>query len=120
MTTPPITVRPVHVADLMPEDQLMPVYVYVVEHPEGKILVDTGMTQLHPLVDDMNPRILPLAKHSWIPRPSTWSSTPTCTSTTAEATTSTPGVPIYVQSQELDDALTLDDYTIRDWVDAPG
>src|SRR5690242_19657032 len=30
------------------------------------------------------------------------------------------GLPIYVQRQELDDARTQDDYTIRDWVDAPG
>jgi N-acyl homoserine lactone hydrolase len=30
------------------------------------------------------------------------------------------GRPIYVQRRELDDARTEDDYTIREWVDAPG
>jgi N-acyl homoserine lactone hydrolase len=30
------------------------------------------------------------------------------------------GKPIYVQRQELDDARSQDDYTIREWVDAPG
>jgi N-acyl homoserine lactone hydrolase len=29
------------------------------------------------------------------------------------------GKPVYVQRQELDDARTKDDYTIREWVDAP-
>ena len=30
------------------------------------------------------------------------------------------GKPIYVQRRELDDARNEDDYTIREWVDAPG
>ena len=30
------------------------------------------------------------------------------------------GRPTYVQRRELEDARSLDDYTIRDWVDAPG
>ena len=30
------------------------------------------------------------------------------------------GRPIYVQRRELDDARSLDAYTIREWVDAPG
>jgi hypothetical protein len=30
------------------------------------------------------------------------------------------GKPIYVQRRELDDARSKDDYTIREWVDAPG
>src|SRR5688500_7602444 len=30
------------------------------------------------------------------------------------------GRPIYVQHLELDDARSKDDYTIREWVDAPG
>ena len=30
------------------------------------------------------------------------------------------GRPIYVQRRELDDARSEDDYTIREWVDAPG
>jgi L-ascorbate metabolism protein UlaG (beta-lactamase superfamily) len=30
------------------------------------------------------------------------------------------GRPTYVQRRELDDARSLEDYTIKDWVDAPG
>jgi N-acyl homoserine lactone hydrolase len=30
------------------------------------------------------------------------------------------GRPVYVQRQELEDARTKDDYTIREWVEAPG
>ena len=43
-----ITITPVHVADLLAEGELMPVYVHVVDHPDGRVLVDTGMTELHP------------------------------------------------------------------------
>jgi N-acyl homoserine lactone hydrolase len=46
--------------------------------PRGRILVDTGLTELHDAVADM------------------------------------------VQRQELEDARTEEDYTIREWVDAPG
>ena len=45
-----ITVTPVQVADLLAEGQLMPVYVHVIDHPEARVLVDTGMTELHPAV----------------------------------------------------------------------
>jgi hypothetical protein len=43
-----ITVTPVHVADLHVEGELMPVYVHLIDHPDGRVLVDTGMTELHP------------------------------------------------------------------------
>ncbi|MFL6132636.1 MAG: hypothetical protein ACJ72A_07530, partial [Nocardioidaceae bacterium] len=29
-------------------------------------------------------------------------------------------MPVYVQRRELDDARSQDDYTIREWVEAPG
>ena len=40
----------------------MPVYVHVIDHPEARVLVDTGMTDLHPLVADMDPRLRPLSE----------------------------------------------------------
>ena len=58
----PITVTPIFVADLLAEEERMPVYVHVIEHPDARILVDTGMTELHPLVADMDPRISPLSE----------------------------------------------------------
>ena len=33
----------------------MPIYVHVVDHPDARVLVDTGMTELHPAVADMDP-----------------------------------------------------------------
>ena len=43
----------------------MPVYVHVIDHPDGRVLVDTGMTELHPLVADMDPRLNPLSKQAF-------------------------------------------------------
>lgn len=119
MSTPPISIRPVHVADLAPEGYPMPVYVYVIEHPDGTVLVDTGLTELHPLIDDMSPRILPPTKDELDP-----SSIDMVVNTHLHfdhcgGNRLYPGIPIYVQGQELDDALSLDDYTIREWVSAP-
>src|SRR5829696_4417329 len=54
------TITAVLVAHLVAEDELMPVYVHVIEHPDGRVLVDTGMTELHPAVADMDPRLVPL------------------------------------------------------------
>ena len=42
-TAPAITVTPVRVADLLAEDERMPVYVHVIDHPDARVLVDTGM-----------------------------------------------------------------------------
>jgi N-acyl homoserine lactone hydrolase len=115
------TLTPVLVAELLAAEERMPVYVHVVDHPDARVLVDTGMTQLHPAVADMDPRLIPLS---------------------AQADFDVSGIdivvnthlhfdhcggnhlftgrPIYVQRRELEDARTEDDYTIREWVDPPG
>jgi N-acyl homoserine lactone hydrolase len=115
-----ITVTPVHVADLVAEGELMPVYVHVIHHPDARVLVDTGMTELHPLVADMDPRLTPLSTQDF-------------DIAGVDIVVNThlhfdhcggnhlfPGRPIYVQREELEDARTQDDYTIREWVDAEG
>jgi N-acyl homoserine lactone hydrolase len=115
-----ITVTPVHVADLIAEGEVMPVNVHVIDHPDARVLVDTGMTELHPLVADMDPRLKPLSTQDF-------------DIAGIDIVVNThlhfdhcggnhlfPGRPIYVQRQELDDARTQDDYTIREWVDAEG
>jgi len=58
----PITVTPIFVADLLAEDERMPVYVHVIDHPDARVLVDTGMTELHPAVADLDPRLRPLSE----------------------------------------------------------
>src|SRR4026207_1067762 len=56
-----ITITPVRVAARVAEGERMPVYVHVIDHPDARVLVDTGMTQLHPAVADMDPRLMPLS-----------------------------------------------------------
>ena len=117
---PSITIKPVLVAHLDAAGEQMPVYVHVIEHPDGLVLVDTGFTELHPAVADMSPTIVPLNEQEF-------------DLAGIDAVVNThlhfdhcggnhlfAGKPIYVQRQELDDARTLEDYTIREWVDAPG
>src|SRR3954454_1678476 len=57
-----MTITPILVADLLAEGERMPVYVHVIDHPYGRVLVDTGMTELHPLVADMDPQLRPLGE----------------------------------------------------------
>src|SRR5437763_6345509 len=118
--TASITITPVDVADLLVEGELMPVYVHVIDHPEARVLVDTGMTELHPLVADMDPRLSPLSEQGFDLAGidivvNTHLHFDHCGGNHLFA-----GRPIYVQRRELDDARSLDDYTIREWVDAPG
>src|SRR6476619_5813816 len=119
-TAAAITVTPVHVADLVAEGELMPVYVHVIDHPDARVLVDTGMTELHPAVADMDPRLEPLSEQDFDLSAidlvvNTHLHFDHCGGNHLFA-----GSPIYVQRQELDDARSEDDYTIREWVDPPG
>jgi N-acyl homoserine lactone hydrolase len=64
VTTPP-TITPLLVADLLAEGERMPVYVHVIDHPDARVLVDTGMTELHPAAADLDPRLRPLSKQDF-------------------------------------------------------
>ena len=114
------TIRPVRVADLLAEGERMPVYVHVIDHPNGRVLVDTGLTDLHPAIADMDPRLTPLSEQDFDLASidivvNTHLHFDHCGGNHLFA-----GRPIYVQRRELDDARSQDDYTIREWVDAPG
>ena len=98
----------------------MPVYVHVIDHPDARVLVDTGMTELHPAVADLDPRLLPLSEQDFDLAGidivvNTHLHFDHCGGNHLFA-----GRPIYVQRRELDDARSEDDYTIREWVEAPG
>jgi N-acyl homoserine lactone hydrolase len=115
------TITPVHVADLLAAGDIMPVYVHVIDHPDGRVLVDTGMTELSPLAEDMDPRLRPLNEQQNFDVAAIDMVVNThlhfdhCGGNNLFA-----DKPIYVQRAELDDARTLDDYTVPEWVDFPG
>jgi N-acyl homoserine lactone hydrolase len=115
-----ITVTPVHVADLVAEGEPMPLYVHVIDHPDGRVLVDTGMTELHPaVVEALDPTLRPLSEQDFDLAGvdivvNTHLHADHCGGNHLFA-----GTPIYVQRRELDDARSDDDY-LREWVDAPG
>ncbi len=107
-------------AELLVEGDRWPVYVHVIDHPDARVLVDTGMTELRPEVADMDPRLQPLSEGAFDVAGidivvNTHLHFDHCGGNRLFA-----GKPIYVQRQELDDALGQDDYTIREWVEAPG
>jgi N-acyl homoserine lactone hydrolase len=90
-----------------------------IEHPDGLVLVDTGMIDSTPELDD-----------EWQPTPHPLPAdlvrrvaVVVCTHLHFDHCGGNrlyPGTPIHVQRRELADALTMDDYTIREWVDFPG
>jgi N-acyl homoserine lactone hydrolase len=109
-------VRPVHVSDVLVEGEPWPGYLHVIEHPGGRILVDTGMIDSTPELDeDWHPTIYP----ERIPR-----EVPLVINTHLHfdhcgGNRLFPGTPIYVQRRELE-AAREPDYTIREWVEFDG
>lgn len=90
-----------------------------IEHPDGLVLVDTGMIDTTPELDE-----------EWQPTPHPL---PAELVGRVAVVVNThlhfdhcggnrlfPGVPIHVQRRELADARTKEGYTVREWVDFPG
>ncbi len=118
----PITITPLLVAELWVEGEWMPVYAHVIDHPDARILVDTGMTELSPVVvEAFNPRLYPLNAQDLDLAGidmvvNTHLHADHCGGNHLFA-----GKPIYVQRRELDDAHSnAEEYPMREWVDAPG
>ena len=119
MPSPP-TITPILVADLLVEGERWPVYVHVIDHPDARVLVDTGMTELHEAVADLDPRLTPLSEQDFDLASvdivvNTHLHFDHCGGNHLFA-----GRPTYVQRRELEEARSKDDYTINAWVDAPG
>ena len=115
-----ITVTPVLVADLVAEGEPMPLYVHVIDHPDARVLVDTGMTELHPFAAELEPRLRPLNEQDFDLAGidivvNTHLHADHCGGNHLFA-----GKPFYVQRRELEDARSDEDEYLREWVDAPG
>jgi N-acyl homoserine lactone hydrolase len=92
---------------------------HTIDHPDGLVLVDTGMIDSTPELDE-----------EWHPTPHPLP--PELVERVAVVVITHmhfdhhggnrlfPGVPIHVQRVELEDARKQDDYTIREWIDFPG
>jgi N-acyl homoserine lactone hydrolase len=105
-------------SELVVEGATWPGLVHTIEHRDGLVLVDTGMIDSTPEVEDMHPTPHPL--------PDELVSRVAIVINThlhfdhCGGNRLFPGVPIHVQRRELADARTQDDYAIREWVDFPG
>lgn len=118
--TASITITPVLVADLLAMQERLPVYVDLVDTPDGRVLVDTGLTAQHPAAADLDLRLQPLTGKDL-----DLASVDLVVNTHLHADHCGgnhlfAGRPVHVQRVELEDARSLPDYTITEWVDAPG
>jgi N-acyl homoserine lactone hydrolase len=97
----------------------LPGFSDTIEHPDGLVLVDTGMIDTTPAIEDDG--------EEWHPNP-----LPDELVSRVAVVVNThlhfdhcggnrlfPGIPIHVQRRELADARTKHDYTVREWVDFP-
>jgi N-acyl homoserine lactone hydrolase len=102
-------------AELLVEGERWPVFIWTIDHPAGLVLVDTGMIDVRPEVEDMSPT----------PHPENIPRDVVCVINThlhfdhCGGNRLFPGVPIHVQARELADARSLV-YTIPEWVDFDG
>ena len=109
-------VRPVHVSDVLVYGEPWPGYLHVIEHPHGRILVDTGMIDSTPELDEeWGPTIYP----ERIPREAALVINTHLHFDHCGGNRLFPGVPIYVQRRELEAARELG-YTIPGWVEFEG
>jgi N-acyl homoserine lactone hydrolase len=98
----------------------LPGFSETIEHPDGLILVDTGLMDTTPAIDgegeEWRPHRLPAELVGRVAIVvNTHLHFDHCGGNRLFA-----GVPIHVQQRELADARTRDNYTVREWVDFPG
>ncbi|HYZ76843.1 MAG TPA: N-acyl homoserine lactonase family protein [Gaiellaceae bacterium] len=109
-------VRPVHASDVLVEGERVPGHLHVIERPDGRVLVDTGMIDSTPELDeDWHPTTYP----ERIPRDVALVINTHLHFDHCGGNRLFPGIPIHVQRRELE-AAREPDYTIPEWVDFDG
>jgi len=93
-----------------------PVFVHTIDHADGLVLVDTGMIDSTPELDE---EWEPVPRSENVPRDVVCVINSHLHFDHCGGNRLFPGVPIHVQARELADARAVDGYTIRDWVDFP-
>jgi N-acyl homoserine lactone hydrolase len=109
-------VRAIRYGDVEVEGERWPGFLHVVEHPRGRVLVDTGLIDSTPALDE-----------EWSPRfhPATIPRDVVCVINThlhfdhCGGNRLFTGTPIYVQRLERE-AARAEDYTIPEWVEFDG
>jgi N-acyl homoserine lactone hydrolase len=109
-------IRPIRYGDVLVEGERWPGFIHVLEHPQGRVLVDTGLIDSTPELDAQ-----------WSPRfdPDTIPRDAACVINThlhfdhCGGNRLFAGKPIYVQRLERE-AARAEDYTIPEWVDFDG
>ena len=99
-------ITPLLVAELLVAGERWPLYVHVIDHPDARVLVDTGLTEVRPAMADFDPRLVPLSEQVFDLAGvdivvNTHLHFDHCGGNHLFA-----GRPIYVQRQELEDART--------------
>ena len=96
-----------------------PGFVHTIEHPDGLVLVDTGMIDSTPELDEeWHPTPHPLPEEL-VERVAVVVNTHLHFDHCGGNRLFAGRLPIHVQRIELEDARADDDYTIREWVDFP-
>lgn len=105
--------------ELVVDGATWPCLSHTIEHPEGLVLVDTGMIESTPELDEVFRPIVRRLPDELVERVAHVVITHMHFDHHG-ANRLFPGVPIHVQRIELEDARTQDDYTVREWIDFPG
>jgi N-acyl homoserine lactone hydrolase len=104
-------------AEVFAYGALQPCFVWTVEHPDGLVLVDTGMIDSTPELDR---EFRPVAHAEALPRDVLCIVNTHLHFDHCGGNRLFPGVPIHVQARELADARAGAKHTVREWVDFPG
>src|SRR5262249_40860493 len=104
--------------ELVVDGATWPCFSHTIEHPDGLVLVDTGMTESTPELDEIFHPIVHRLPDELVERVAQVIITHMHFDHHG-ANRLFPGIPIHVQRIELEDARTQDDYTIREWIDFP-